>query len=212
MVRLVTMGQATIDDVVTAEGHTYLSTAGGNALYAALGAALWLGDGVVGPVYRIGKEFPIGARHTLGRRLNLKGIRRIHGEHVRAWLLYEPDGRRRRLGRNPILVDHPPTTASTFVRYMRHYRSLMRSLTPTASDIPRSFATAHAIHLAPQFASGTCRMPKGPGVGSRSSASTLHLKTWRSLCCACCCAMWTSSCRVVRRFRRGIKYGCRPAR
>ena len=43
-VRLITAGNITIDDLVLPDGKTYMGTIGGDALYSALGAKLWLDE------------------------------------------------------------------------------------------------------------------------------------------------------------------------
>lgn len=148
---MLTLGQVTLDDIVTPLGAVHLRTLGGNALYSALGAALWLGDGCVAPISRIGRGFDRGLLQGLGRRLDLRGVRPVAADHVRAWLIYEPDGRRRHLGRNAALLEHPPVTVASFTAYHRIYRRLMRGITPQAPDIPGVFRTAAAVHLAPQL-------------------------------------------------------------
>lgn len=150
---MLTMGQATLDDIVTADGQVHLHTLGGNALYSALGAALWLGDGTTAPICRIGRGLDRRLLEGLSRRVDLRGVRTIASEHVRAWLLYEPNGQRRHLGRNAALLDHPPVTIPSFAAYHHAYRRLLRRIAPTASDIPTVFSSAEAVHLAPQLRS-----------------------------------------------------------
>ncbi len=150
-VRLLTVGQATLDDIVTADGHVHLQTLGGNALYSAMGAALWLGGGRVAPVCRIGRGLDPALLGRLARRLDLRAVRAVMTEHIRAWLLYEPDGRRRHLGRNAGLLDHAPVTVPSFAAYHRAYRRLMQGITPEARDIPVALSGAEAVHLAPQI-------------------------------------------------------------
>lgn len=149
--RMLTLGQVTLDDIVTPGGTTHLRTLGGNALYSAMGAALWLGVRRVAPVCRIGRGFDPSLLRGVSRRLDLRGVRSVASDHVRSWLLYEPDGRRRHLGRNAALLDHPPVTVPSFAAYHRAYRRLMRGITPAARDIPKPLSTAEAVHLAPQL-------------------------------------------------------------
>lgn len=148
---MLTMGQITVDDIVTSDGRVHLRTLGGNALYSALGAAVWLGSGHVAPVSLIGRGFDRALLRPVARRLDLRCVRSVASDHVRAWLLYEPDGRRRHLGRNAALQAYPPVSVRSFAAYHRIYRRLLLGIAPQARDIPAIHGAAGAVHLAPQL-------------------------------------------------------------
>ena len=98
--RVVIVGNLTIDDVVLPDGTTRMASAGGNSLYAALGARLW--QPAVGIVTRRGEDFPhdlTAALHNLG--VATDGIVDIPGPTVRNWVIYEANGERRWLYRTP---------------------------------------------------------------------------------------------------------------
>ncbi|MGB8346348.1 MAG: PfkB family carbohydrate kinase [Ktedonobacteraceae bacterium] len=98
--RVVIVGNLTIDDVVLPDGTTHMASAGGNSLYAALGARLWQPD--VGIVTRRGEDFPhdlSAALHALG--VATDGIVDIAGPTVRNWVIYEANGERHWLYRTP---------------------------------------------------------------------------------------------------------------
>lgn len=98
--RVVIVGNLTIDDVVLPNGATRMASAGGNSLYAALGARLW--QPIVGIVTRRGEDFPhdlSAALHNLG--VATDGIVDIPGPTVRNWVIYETNGARRWLYRTP---------------------------------------------------------------------------------------------------------------
>lgn len=98
--RVVIVGNLTIDDVVLPDGTTHMASAGGNSLYAALGARLWQPD--VGIVTRRGEDFPHDltiALRNLG--VSTEGIVDIPGPTVRNWVIYEVNGERRWLYRTP---------------------------------------------------------------------------------------------------------------
>ena len=86
--RFLTVGNMSIDDLVFADGSTKWAVPGGNAIYSALGMAVW-GERprVLAPR---GPEYPVA---VLGDRINLgDGPRR--GRNLRNWGLYEEDGTR----------------------------------------------------------------------------------------------------------------------
>ena len=55
--RVVVIGNLTLDDVVLPTGVTRMGAAGGNTIYAALGARMW--EPRVGVVTRRGEDFPL---------------------------------------------------------------------------------------------------------------------------------------------------------
>ena len=125
--RVVVLGQLSIDDVVLPDGRTAMGSCGGDATYAALGAALW--DRPVGVVAPAGRDFP--AEHLAAmedRGLDLAGVRPRPGPAIRYWVLYEEDGRRTFVQRSP---------AAAFV-----------DTTPEAADVPDAHRGALAFHLA----------------------------------------------------------------
>jgi sugar/nucleoside kinase (ribokinase family) len=81
-------GNLSIDDLVFVDGTTQWAVPGGNAVYAALGMALW-GERprVIAP---FGPDYPVEKLHG---RLDLSGCPRIP-RTLRDWGLYEDDGSR----------------------------------------------------------------------------------------------------------------------
>lgn len=90
---VVVLGGMTLDDIVSSNGRVHLRVPGGNALYAALGAAVWQVRSEV--VSFVGADYPrevldglaplgVGTGHV---------VRRAAGS-IRLWILYEHDGRR----------------------------------------------------------------------------------------------------------------------
>ena len=86
--RFVAIGNMSIDDLVFADGSTKWAVPGGNAIYSALGMAVW-GERprVLAPR---GPEYPIA---VLGDRLVL-GDGPMRERNLRNWGLYEEDGTR----------------------------------------------------------------------------------------------------------------------
>ncbi|MCB1487999.1 MAG: hypothetical protein KDJ86_06730 [Bauldia sp.] len=83
-----TLGNITIDDLVFPDGSTMWCSPGGNAVYSALGIAIW-GEkpDVIAP---IGPEYPT---ESLEGRVDLARCRRLD-RNLRNWGLYEEDGTR----------------------------------------------------------------------------------------------------------------------
>jgi sugar/nucleoside kinase (ribokinase family) len=81
------LGNLTIDDVVMADGATAFGQGGGNAIYAARGAAVWT-DGV-GIAARIGPDYaPEHVEQLRGLGLELHLVQ-VASPTIRHWALYE---------------------------------------------------------------------------------------------------------------------------
>ncbi|HBY93523.1 MAG: PfkB family carbohydrate kinase [Ardenticatenaceae bacterium] len=92
MAELYTLGNFTIDDIVLHDGRTWIDQAGGNVLYSALGAKIWLSE--VGIIARIGNDLPeryLDMLATFDLELVLTHLPR---PNLHDWALYEPDGSR----------------------------------------------------------------------------------------------------------------------
>src|ERR1700683_2327571 len=102
---LIIVGQVTIDDVVPAMPGPWSRQIGGSSLYALAGARLWLDARRIGLVARLGEDYPFDIE-TMLRRAGIAHIllSRFPGQHLVEWLIYEPDGSRRSLPRNPELL------------------------------------------------------------------------------------------------------------
>jgi sugar/nucleoside kinase (ribokinase family) len=92
--RFVTGGGLRIDYLITHDGQVKIDQIGGNALYAAVGAALWTDN--VGLWARIGENYPADWLAQLRPfPLRTDGIIRIPGQQDhRTFFAYTPDGRR----------------------------------------------------------------------------------------------------------------------
>ena len=95
--RLVGVGGVFIDDIVLPSGETHMASLGGAAVHALMGAAIW-GErpGIVAPV---GRDFPGACRALMERHLDVRGLKLLGIEQMRAWQIFEEDGRRRELYR-----------------------------------------------------------------------------------------------------------------
>lgn len=125
--RLVVLGQLSVDDVVLPNGVTSMGSCGGDATYAALGAALW--SVPVGMAAPRGADFPSKHLATIeARGVDLAGVVEGPGPAIRYWVLYEDDGRRTFVQRSP---------ESAFV-----------DTAPVADRIPTSYRAAACFHIA----------------------------------------------------------------
>ncbi len=88
-----TVGGLTLDDIVAADGSVHRVTAGGNALYAALGASIW--SDCVGMLSFVGDDYPAETLDRIrGCGIDVRHVRRLNGPSIHLWILYEPEGLR----------------------------------------------------------------------------------------------------------------------
>ncbi len=126
-IKLITAGNITVDDLVLPDGKTYMGTVGGDALYSALGAKLWLNE--VGILTRANRSFLEDNREKLtGAKLDTSGFKLFDEEIVRNWIIYDTENRR------------------TFI--YRNSKDLLDKLSPEPEDVPEEFYEADAIFLA----------------------------------------------------------------
>jgi len=115
------LGNVSIDDLVFADGTTRWRVPGGNAIYAALGVAVWAGrPAIIAPC---GTDYP---EERLAGRVDLTHCRRTE-RTLRNWGLYEEDGSR------------------SFV-FRRHTRD-WQAFSPTANDVSGSWQYGHIAPL-----------------------------------------------------------------
>ncbi len=147
---LIIVGQVTVDDIVPAHPGPWRREIGGSALYALAGARHWLDPARIGLVTRVGRDYPFDLAPILDRSGVLhRALRRIADDHLIEWLIYEEDGGRRSLPRNPGLRDVGAEGSST----MAPYFDLFLAISPSAEDIPSEWLPASAVHLCPQIGS-----------------------------------------------------------
>jgi len=144
---LIIVGQVTIDDVVPPIPGPWRRQMGGSSLYALAGARLWLEPERIGLVARLGSDYPFDARGLL-RSTGLQHIALpvFPGEHLVEWLIYEPDGSRRSLPRNPRLLEIGAEGSTS----MDSYSDLLLGIAPSADQLPAAWLPAAALHLCPQ--------------------------------------------------------------
>ncbi|MBA2305402.1 MAG: hypothetical protein H0W08_22605 [Acidobacteria bacterium] len=90
---LYTIGNFTIDDIVLwPGGGTWMGQAGGNVLFSALGARIWLDT--VGMLARIGNDYPAGRLGEIERRGIVVDVHHVDVPNLHDWALYEAQGAR----------------------------------------------------------------------------------------------------------------------
>ncbi len=158
MTKIITAGGMRIDYLITKEGQAYLGLVGGNALYSAVGAALWRKqiNGRVGLWARIGQNYSQDWLEKLERlSLVTAGLIRIPGDQDhRTFYAYTSDGRR--VDTNPAKhfarFNHPlPEALKDYVHSTpgQDNPEIYEPLALRPTDWPNQYAQATAVHLAP---------------------------------------------------------------
>lgn len=147
---LILLGQFTVDHVVPAQPGPWEERIGGNVLYAAAAARLWLEPARIGVVARLARNFPGDPAALLdGAGIACHNLPAQAMEALVEWMLYEPDGSRRSLPRNASLRSTGTETGNgAGDTYRRHLAALSASV----EDIPPAWLPAPAIYLAAQVA------------------------------------------------------------
>lgn len=165
MLRLFTAGGMIIDNVVSPTGAVHRETLGGNAVYSAAGARLWLD--AVGIVALIPRNYPLQWVELLRDvGINTEGISSCP-EYVGCseWFFYRDDGSRAdRLYAEPgtfegfgLSGDHLDAAQVTAFEAFLRARSVngldfsaFRRLHPVrTADVPESYREVQGVHLAP---------------------------------------------------------------
>jgi hypothetical protein len=162
---LYTSGGLILDNVVTAEGRLLRGQIGGNALYSAAGAAIWIDH--VGVIGRVPAGYPLhGIEAAQDGRIDLSGV--VREEAVvthEEWFFYGEDGERiDQLHATAAQADAFGMTGESVSRakaadFMRHLAvagakgagfGAFRLAHPVLPQIcPQALWRAAAIHLAP---------------------------------------------------------------
>ena len=152
---LILLGQVTIDHVVPAEPGAWQAQLGGNAIFSAAGARLWLAPARIGVTLRRGTGFNLDIEALLaGAGIGHVHCRDVDLPHITEWIIYEASGSRRCLPKNEGLAhigsEGDPGDTETYLDYLLTF-------SPEASDIPVSWLPARAAHLNNQVRDRTPR-------------------------------------------------------
>jgi hypothetical protein len=93
----VAIGSIFIDDIVYPDGRTDMGVLGGGGVHCAAGMSVW--DERAGLVATWGLDMPEAAATRLQQDFDLRGIVQVLHPQVRAWQVFEWDGRRTELFR-----------------------------------------------------------------------------------------------------------------
>ncbi len=154
MPKYVTSGGMRIDYLITHEGQARINIVGGNALYSAVGAAIWSDD--IGIWSKIGENYPTEQLRPIAEYgIQTSGLRRVSGYHDhRTFYAYTPDGRRddtqpaqhfARIGM-PMpasLADYEDSTPN------QDNPNVLEPLAVYAEDWPDQYDSSEYVHLAP---------------------------------------------------------------
>lgn len=100
---IVCIGAPFIDDIIFPDGRSQMCVLGGGSIHAAAGIRMF-GDEAL-PFGYMGNDMPEIPYKALAGAFDLEGMLRLNQPHIRAWQLFEWDGRRTELYR----VDDPVT-------------------------------------------------------------------------------------------------------
>ena len=150
------IGNLALDDIVYPDGQTRMAAPGGNSLYAAIGANIWSDE--VGLAAIVGRDWP--KRYTkklLEHGIDVSGVQARDVETMRAWALYEADGRRNYVSRNksvakltPSPYSSIPPTLDEVLAFSRAAETLHLDLSPAPDDLPPEYLRyAKTLHLCP---------------------------------------------------------------
>ncbi len=141
MVKFVTVGNMTIDEILLPDGRSASSQCGGNCLYAAVGARIWSDS--VGIVSLVGTDFPstwLNAVREAG--IDTQGIAALpqpHGMH--AGLAYRADGER-------AMLQEGGPGRDEYDKFPHEWQEWL-DYSPRAEHVPAAYANAIGVHFAP---------------------------------------------------------------
>ncbi len=147
-------GGMRVDYLITHEGEARTGLVGGNAVYGAVGAALWHDH--IALWGRIGENYPAAWLNSLAAfGIQLDGVRRIAGEHDhRTFFAYLPGGKREdtqpRLHFDRVGLPFPPELKG-YVHSTpgQDDPEAYEPLALQPGDWPEQYGGAAAVHLAP---------------------------------------------------------------
>lgn len=90
--RYVCLGGTIIDDIVQPDGTTHMGVLGGGVTHMAAGIRVW--DERPGLITCLGTDLPAPVQQRLARDFDLRGAVRLDLPQLRAWQIFEWDGKR----------------------------------------------------------------------------------------------------------------------
>lgn len=134
--RVVTIGELTVDDLIYEGEACHWAQPGGGALYSAIGARIWGADVVVNSA--VGVDYPPQALELIDASgISMSGVSHLDGHGLGLWLLYEKGGRRHQVEK---------ASGASF-----------EQLDAMRPEIGSSVGAVDGVHIAPQTAAGQLR-------------------------------------------------------
>jgi len=121
----IAVGAVIIDDIILPDGTSRMGELGGGTVHAAMGMRLWAPR--VGLVALVGADFPPEMRRRMGSLFDLRGLSQRPVRTVRAWQLFEEDGRR--------------------TEVLRVGWEEFAGLSPQPSELPADYRRPAGVHL-----------------------------------------------------------------
>jgi cytidine kinase len=121
----VSISSVIIDDIVLPDGTTHMACLGGGGTHAVMGMRVWSQS--VGLVANIGEDFPPEIMRKLENAFDVRGLITLEMMTVRAWQLFEADGRRTEIFRSDL--------------------QNVEQLKPRIKDFPKSYNSLEGVHL-----------------------------------------------------------------
>jgi sugar/nucleoside kinase (ribokinase family) len=121
----IAIGAIIIDDIILPDGTSRMGELGGGTVHAAMGMRLWAER--VGLVALVGADFPPDMRRRMSSLFDLRGLSERPVRTVRAWQLFEPDGRR--------------------TEVLRVGWEEFAGLSPRPADLPEDYRRPAGVHL-----------------------------------------------------------------
>lgn len=121
----ISISSVIIDDIVLPDGTTHMACLGGGGTHAAMGMRVWSKS--VGLVANIGDDFPPEIMERLENAFDVRGLIKLDMITVRAWQLFEADGRRTEI--------------------LRSEQNNLDQLKPHIKDFPNVYQSLEGVHL-----------------------------------------------------------------
>lgn len=157
-----TSGGMRIDYVITADHRAHLREMGGNAIYSAVGARIWSAD--VGIVSRVGENYPqswLNQLESVG--IHTSGVRRIPGwQDMRTFYAYTDLERRDDMHPEQHFAGIGLSLPDDLKGYVHSTPGQDSDgyipVSPRPDDLPQSYLSAKAAHLAPLELASHCSL------------------------------------------------------
>jgi sugar/nucleoside kinase (ribokinase family) len=121
----IAIGAIIIDDIILPDGTSRMGELGGGTVHAAMGMRIWAER--VGLVALVGSDFPADLRRKMSSIFDLRGLSERPVRTVRAWQLFEEDGRRTEI--------------------LRVGWEEFHGLSPRPDELPEDYLSSDGVHL-----------------------------------------------------------------